>query len=128
MECSVTCNFIRTRGWRRQKNWKFLPTSKYTTYTLEIRGHKLLSLLVLSFTATPAVPKLLSEWQVGELATLLLLKPTEGCLQFAFSLERCMYVCMYVRTYVCIYMYVYMYVCMAAASHNSSSKMVIYSL
>jgi len=66
-------------------------------------GHKLrlkkfqdtnyvLSLLILSFTATPAVPKLLPEWQVGELATSVLLMATEGCLQFAFSLERCMYI------------------------------------
>jgi len=44
----------------------------------EIPGHKLLYLLVLIFTATPAVPKLLSEWQVGELATFHLLKSTEG--------------------------------------------------
>ena len=33
--------------------------------------------LILSFTATPAVPKSLSEWQVGEVTTSVLLKATK---------------------------------------------------
>lgn len=69
------------------------PNVEWTQITLNgIREHKLLSLLILNFTAKPAVPKLFSEWWVGELATWFLSQAKEECLQFAFSLKCCMYI------------------------------------
>jgi hypothetical protein len=86
----VDCNDNKLKGIHRLWN---TPNVERTQIMLNGIRHKLLSLLIRNFTATPALPNLLSEWGVAELPTSILSHVTGECLQFAFSLERCVYLC-----------------------------------